>query len=79
MLIDGMTISTLPCSSASARYASFSQASSTSPIPRCTNVVVAPRAPESSTGTFLNSAVTNSRALASLPPGRRFAYSHAAR
>ena len=40
-------------SSFSARYASFSQASSTSPIPRWTKVVVEPRAPESSTGTFL--------------------------
>ena len=34
-------------------------------MPRCTNVVVEPRAPESSTGTFLNRAVTNSWALAS--------------
>ena len=33
--------------------ASFSQASSTSPMPRCTKVVVEPRAPVSSTGTFL--------------------------
>ncbi len=36
-----------------ARSASFSQAISTSPMPRSTNVVVEPRAPESSTGTFL--------------------------
>ncbi len=48
-------------------------------MPRCTNVVVAPRAPESSTGTFLNKAATNSLAFASLPPFLRFAYSHAAR
>ena len=38
--------------------ASFSQARSTSPMPRCTKVLVAPRAPESSTGTFLYSLVT---------------------
>ena len=35
----------------SARCASFSQASSTSPMPRLVKVVVEPRAPESSTGT----------------------------
>ena len=32
-------------------------------MPRSTNVVVAPRAPESSTGTFLKSSATNSRAF----------------
>ena len=50
----GVTISTLPGPSSSwARKASFSQASSTSPTPRWVKVVVAPRAPESSTGTAL--------------------------
>ena len=38
-------------------------------MPRCTNVVVEPRAPVSSTGTFLNSLRTYSFAVASLPPG----------
>jgi hypothetical protein len=53
MLTDGTTISNLSRPSFSvARSASFSHAMSTSPIPRCTNVVVAPRAPESSTGTL---------------------------
>ena len=54
MLSEGTTIWTFSGpSSLIERNASFSQARSTSPIPRCTNVVVAPRAPESSTGTFL--------------------------
>ncbi len=48
-------------------------------MPRWTNVVVDPRAPESSTGTFLKSAVTNSRAFASLPPGCLSAHAQAAR
>ncbi len=52
-----------PPDSASARNASFSHASSTSPISRCTNVLVEPRAPESSTGTRLKICETNSRAL----------------
>jgi hypothetical protein len=52
--MDGTTISTLSGpSSRIASKASFSHASNTSPIPRSTKVVVAPRAPESSTGTFL--------------------------
>ncbi len=69
MLTDGTTIDTRsrPIFSI-ASSASFSHASSTSPIPRCTKVVVAPRAPESSTGTFRNSRVTKSRAFASSPP-----------
>jgi len=48
---DGATISnwSLP-NSWEARNASFSQAISTSPMPRSTNVVVEPRAPVSSTG-----------------------------
>ena len=51
------------------RKASFSHASSTSPMPRWTKVLVAPRAPESSTGTFFSRRVTKSCALCSLPPG----------
>ena len=73
MLIEGTTISSWPGLSPSARYASFSQASSTSPICRRTNVIVDPRAPESSTGTFLNSSLTNCLAVASVPPGWRSA------
>ncbi len=38
-------------------------------MPRSTKVVVEPRAPASSTGTFLYSLVTNALAVASLPPG----------
>jgi hypothetical protein len=38
-------------------------------MPRSTKVVVEPRAPESSTLTLAKIAVTNSLALASLPPG----------
>ena len=50
---DGATISNLPApSSRWARKASFSQASSTSPMPRSAKVVVEPRAPVSSTGTL---------------------------
>ena len=49
------------------RNASFSHAISTSPIPRCTNVVVDPRAPESSTGTFLYSGFTKSLRLVVVP------------
>ena len=50
---EGTTISNCPLpSSCCARNASFSHASSTSPMPRCTKVVVAPRAPVSSTGTL---------------------------
>ncbi len=52
MLIEGTTMSNLSGpSSLTARKASFSQARSASPIERCTKVFVAPRAPESSTGT----------------------------
>ena len=51
--LGGTTISNSPSpSSFTARKASFSQAKSTSPMPRSTKVVVAPRAPESRTGTF---------------------------
>ena len=51
------------------RLASFSNVTSTSPMSRCVNVVVAPRPPPSSTGTLANSLATNSRAPASsLPP-----------
>jgi hypothetical protein len=69
MLTDGTTISnwSLPPPSASANKASFSQASSTSPWPRSTKVVVEPRAPVSSTGTFFSSLPTNSCAAASPP------------
>jgi len=64
MLMDGvMSSNSPPPCSLSASSASFSQAISTSPMPRSTNVVVAPRAPVSSIGTFLNSFVTNSRAF----------------
>jgi len=41
-------------------YAPLAEAMSTSPISRCTNVVVEPRAPESSTGTFLYRRFTKS-------------------
>ena len=42
-------------------------------------VTVAPRAPESSTGTFLYSFFTKASALAALPPGCFSAYAQAAR
>ncbi|MNN53551.1 hypothetical protein D3C81_1683150 [compost metagenome] len=65
---DGATISKFsPPSSCRARNASFSQASSTSPMLLLTKVMVEPRAPVSSTGTFLYSCSVNSLALASLP------------
>ncbi len=71
MLTEGATISNLPFpSSRDARIASFSQAMSTSPMPRSTKVTVAPRAPVSRTGTFLYRRVTKSFALASSPPYR---------
>ncbi len=55
MLADGYTISTLSWPSSSrASIASLSQASSASPSPRCTKLLVAPRAPTSSTGTCWN-------------------------
>src|SRR5450631_114031 len=51
---EGTTVSNLPSpNSFWARKASFSQASSTSPISFWVKVIVAPRAPESRTGTFL--------------------------
>ena len=70
-----------------ARKASFSQASSTSPMPRCTKVVVEPRAPESSTGTFVKSCVTKAarvglvaaRLLQRVAPGRQVVPARAAR
>ena len=46
-------------------------------MPRSANVVNDPRAPESKTLTFLYKPRTNSRALASLPPGCFKAYPHA--
>ncbi len=53
ILNDGVTISNLSFpSSFNDKYASFSHAINTSPMPRSTNVVVAPRAPESNTSTF---------------------------
>ena len=53
-LIEGVTISNLSFpSSFWDNNASFSHAINTSPIPFSTNVVVAPRAPESNTSTFL--------------------------
>jgi hypothetical protein len=61
------------------RNASFSHEMKTSPMPRCTKVVVEPRAPESSTGTFLNKAFTKSFTLVSSPPNLRLANSQAAR
>ena len=55
MLTDGRTMSNAPVPiSFSASSASFSHASSTSPIPRCTNVFVDPRAPEFTRGFLLN-------------------------
>ena len=42
-------------------------------MPRSAKVTVAPRAPESSTGTWRNRRAMKSRALASLPPGWRSA------
>ena len=54
MLTDGATISNLSLPNwFSTRKASFSQEMNTSPMPRWAKVVVEPRAPESSTGTFL--------------------------
>ena len=54
MLTEGMMMSNLPGPSCFvASSASFSHAISTSPIPRSVKVVVEPRAPASSTGTFL--------------------------
>ena len=54
MLTEGDTISTFSGpSSLMASSASFSQVTKTSPMPRSMKVVVDPRAPESSTGTFL--------------------------
>ena len=52
-LVGGATMSNCPFDSSTARKASFSHARSTSPIPRWTNVFVEPRAPVSSTGTFV--------------------------
>ena len=64
----GATISNLSLpNSRCARNASFSHASSTSPTPRSTKVTVEPRAPVSSTGTFLKSSPTNSFALSAEP------------
>jgi hypothetical protein len=77
--MEGTAIWTLSGCSWSARYASFSHESKTSPMPRCTNVVVAPRAPESSIGTFFSSWATNALAVASVPPGSCLAYNQAAR
>ena len=48
-------------------------------MPRSMNVVVEPRAPESSTGTFLYRARTNSFAFASSPPPFLSAWAQAAR
>ena len=48
-------------------------------MPRWAKVVVDPRAPESSTGTFLNSRLTYSRTLASSPPNFFSAQPQAAR
>lgn len=49
---DGVTISNLSApSSLIANNASFSHAINTSPMPRSTKVLVAPRAPESNTST----------------------------
>ncbi len=55
-----------------ARWASFSQVSSTSPMPFWTKVVVEPRAPLSSTGTLANSFCRKARALASVAPRLAF-------
>ena len=80
MLTEGTTISNLPFSrSLVARNASFSQEISTSPMPRCANVVSEPRAPVSSTGTFLNNLPMNASAVAGLPPGCFSAQAQAAR
>ena len=54
MLTEGATISNLSLPNCfTIRKASFSQERKTSPMPRWAKVVVEPRAPESSTGTFL--------------------------
>jgi hypothetical protein len=80
MVTEGTTISNLSApSSLMARNASFSQASRTSPMPRRTKVVVAPRAPVSRIGTLPKTAATKSRALASSPPQVLSAYPQAAR
>ena len=77
---------TCPCRiRADARNASFSQASSTSPTPRSTKVTVEPRAPVSSTGTFLKRSPTNSLRLVGgaeflqrIAPGRQIIPARAA-
>ena len=75
MLSEGTTSSTCPLPiSFAAMKASFSQPRRTSPMPRCTKVVVEPRAPVSRTGTDLYSLVTNSFAFSSSPPLRLRAY-----
>jgi len=60
------------------RCASFSHARCTSPMPFCTNVVVAPRAPESSTGACRERWVTY-RVASSIEPPRRTTEPHAAK
>jgi hypothetical protein len=52
-----------------ARNASFSQAISTSPTLRSTNVTVEPRAPVSSTGTLAKTCFTKASAFCGVPPG----------
>ena len=49
------------------------------PIPRSTNVVVAPRAPESRTATFSYRRFTNALAFSASPPLLPSALPHAAR
>jgi len=69
MLSAGVTISRPPFAprgSRTASSASFSHAMSTSPMPRSTKVIVAARAPVSSTGTFWKIPWTTARALSSL-------------
>ena len=76
----GTTMSNLSApNSFSTRKASFSQASSTSPISRWAKVVVEPRAPVSSTGTLRKRSAMNSLVLASSPPARLLAQAQAAR
>ena len=68
-LIDGYTASkSFAPGPALIRPTSFSNVTSTSPMPRCVNVVVAPRPPVSSTGTFLKMAFSKSCACASVAP-----------
>src|SRR5690606_42038538 len=80
MEAEGVTTSILPLPSFfTASSASFSQTNAASPMPRCTKVVVEPRAPASSTETLPYNADTNAWAAAESPPFAPRAQPQAAR